>query len=190
MAAPGRGFAARRARRRFKVSFNELEPLLVDSLNSIAGVEDPDEHLITPEAAADTVAVGDTIAVEWGWDERWAVVVRRQFAGLAWVLCRTVDRAWEVEDAGTMRSEDGVAGRSTWISVTGDDDPGANLGVEIAWGGAPAGATRVTLGRASDEVTVSVDAGAYWLVRWEVPDPSTLDDDDYDLETVPRFSSD
>ena len=138
----------------------------------------------TPEAAAEPVAAGETIVTDYGPDGRWAVVVRRQFAGLAWVLCRLADRVWEVEDVGAMERREGSFQRSTWISVTDDDDSGPNLGVEIAWGAAPEDATRVALDGEA-HVTGQVEHGGYWLVRWKAPDP-TEDDGD----TAVRFDTD
>jgi hypothetical protein len=138
----------------------------------------------TAEAAADTVMSGVTTAIERGPNDEWAVVVRRQVVGLAWALCRRVAGNWEVEDIGAISEDGDVQERSEWISTT-DDDALPNVGVEIATGVAPEGATTVSFVGPEGVVTVPIDENVYCAVRWAVPDPAESDEDP---EPVFRFS--
>jgi hypothetical protein len=135
----------------------------------------------TPESAAEDVLSGDIVAVDARADGRWAVVVGWDEGILAFALCRLEGKGWTVEDFGEMAAAPDSS-RSTWISLLEEDESGPNVGVDIAWGHAPAGVTRGVLRGAATEWLVPAVDGTYWLVRWEMPDPTENDDDAHGFE--------
>ena len=98
------------------------------------------------------------------------------------MLCEAVHGGWRFHDENEMVPSAGSIQRSVWISLV-DDNVDPNVGVEVTFGPAPAGATHARFRDGDEWLVVRVRDGAFWLVRWNVPD-SEDEDDDGGLELV------
>ncbi|MEA2317188.1 MAG: hypothetical protein QOD44_1377 [Solirubrobacteraceae bacterium] len=127
------------------------------------------ETYLTPEDAAADGDAGETLGVAVAPDGRWAVVVRRRAGSLMFVLCEAVHGGWRFHDEDEMVTSGGTFQRGVWTSLV-DDNVGPNLGVEVTFGPAPAGATQARLRDGDEWFFARVRDEAFWLVRWDVPD--------------------